>query len=91
MGCISDQMIECWDNPMSSEHDPRNLLLLGAKEIRHLRKMIAAKDDIIHGLHCANVDLTDMIRSQQPHPDTAWYFAGLAVVAAVAVMIWMIS
>lgn len=87
MDCISDQMIECWDNPMS-EQDPRNLLVLGAQEIRRLRRAVEAKDNIIRALHDTNAEMASLLRNSQPDPEMPLYFLGLTAVAMVAFAIW---
>lgn len=83
MGCISDQMIECWDNPMS-EQDPRNLLVMGAQEIRRLRRAVEAKDNIIRALHDTNAEMASLLRNSQPDPDMPLYLIGLMAVAVIA-------
>ena len=46
---LSDQMRDAYVDPLGTAHDPRHLLLLGAKEIDRLHaELLEASDDARH-------------------------------------------
>lgn len=54
---IADMMVSAWNEPFSTDHDPRLLLLSGAKEIRSLRRDLEASRLITQCLHGINDSL----------------------------------
>ncbi len=90
MPTLADQMISCWENPFATEHDPRHLLMLGAKEIRRLERMVEAKDEMIRHLHDTNAEMAVMLRASRPDPNAPLYLIGVLFIVIVMVTIWLL-
>jgi hypothetical protein len=90
MASLPDQMISCGENPLASEHDQQHLLMLGAKEIRHLYRVIEAKNEMIQHLHETNVEMQGMLKAGRPDPNAPLYLIGVLFVAILMVTIWLL-
>lgn len=87
---IADQMIAAWNDPFATESDPRLLLIKGAKEIRHLRTVIASKQMVIGVLHQLNEEMAQELKSRRPDPNSPLYLAGLFLIGVVVMVAWML-
>lgn len=85
---IADQMIAAWNNPFDSEHDPRFLLVQGAKEIRTLRREVVACRMVIKTLHEINEEMALHIRKIQPDPNVPLYIFGFALAVGAGLAMW---
>lgn len=88
---IAEKMIEAWNEPFSTDHDPRELLLVGAKEIRRLRRELISYTTVIKVLHASNAEMSAELRSRQPNPNVPIYVIGflaalMALLAAAIVL-----
>lgn len=81
---ITEKMIEAWNEPYSSEHDPRELLVQGAREIRRLRRELTACAAVIQSIYDINARMADELRARQPNPNVPVYLmCALAILMAV--------
>lgn len=75
---LADKMMGCWSDPFSTEYDPRHLLMLGATEIRRLRRLTITMDEM----------LADMHRPRNSQPPFAIFVLALAMIAGVMMLMW---
>lgn len=87
---ITEQMIAAWNDPFDSEHDPRFLLVQGAKEIRRLRREVAASAMVIRTLHEINEEMAAHIRKTRPDPNVPLYIFGFALAIGVGLAMWVL-
>lgn len=85
---IADAMIEAWNEPFSTDHDPRELLLIGAKEIHRLRRAVASSRMVTQTLYGVNEILAqELIRMKKSPLVPALCFA---VVSLAALCLWLL-
>lgn len=75
---LANKMMKCWSDPFSTEHDPRHLLMLGATEIRRLRRLTITMDEM----------LADMHNQRKPEPQFMIFVVGLAMIAGLMMLLW---
>lgn len=75
---LANKMMKCWSDPLATEHDPRHLLMLGATEIRRLRRLTLTLDGM----------LSDMHQKQAADPNFVIYVLGLALIAGLMFVLW---
>lgn len=85
---IADDMISAWNDPFATESDPRALLIRGAKEIRALRRELAAKQMVIRVLHDINEEMAKELKARRPDPNGPLYVLAVVFVAMVMLAMW---
>lgn len=85
---IADRMIAAWNDPFATQSDPRFLLIEGAKEIRALRREVAASRAVVRTLHSINEEMSQELRRRRPNPDAPIYIAGLAMAGVCLFVLW---
>lgn len=85
---IADLMVAAWNDPFSTDSDPRHLLIRGAKEIRALRRVVASRGMVIRVLHELNEEMANEIRSRRPDPNAPLYVFCVIFVSVVALALW---
>jgi hypothetical protein len=88
---IEEQMIAAWNDPFDSEHDPRFLLVQGAKEIRRLRREVVACKSVIKTLHEINEEMALHIRKTQPDPNLPLYVLGIILAGVSGFVAWTLA
>jgi hypothetical protein len=91
MPTLPEMMLNCSDNPWDSDHDPSNLLHMGAIEIRRLQQQNSAKASIIHMLHESNVHLHEALEKTAADCEAAWVLATVLAIGLCAAGVCMVA
>lgn len=85
---LTDAMISAWNEPFSTDHDPRLLLMAGAREIRRLRRMLISSKMVITTLQSVNETLAaELIRMKRSPLVPALLFS---IVSLAALCLWLL-
>lgn len=87
---IVDLMLKAWEQPFSTEYDPRRLLLDGAKEIKGLRRELGACRSVIQSMHEVHTEMEIQFRKMRPDPNVPLYIMGIALVLGIMFTLWIL-